>query len=146
MQDSFHQQYVSSRQGNYRGGQIIRQSWGWLSLTQTLKKLPETKKTKIYQKTPKKCSRGSLVVFPIDFRVCHLILVSTKQTKTRTEHIWQGTPGTELILPVYVNYLFAFEARPPFAIQRVGHAKLPLIPLLSATLAAFVFLVVKPVW
>ena len=67
---------------------------------------------------------------------------------------WQGTPGTELILPVYVNYLFAFEARPPFAIQRVGHAKLPLIPLLSAAVAAFVFfgdvflffLVKKPVW
>ena len=48
-----------------------------------------------------------------------------------SHHNGEGTPGTELILPVYVNYLFAFEARPPFAIQRVGHAKLPLIPLLS---------------
>jgi len=35
------------------------------------------------------------------------------------------------LLPVYVNYLFAFEAKPPFAIQRVGHQKLPLRPILS---------------
>ena len=146
MQDSFHQQYVSSRQGNYRGGQIIRQSWGWLSLTQTLKKLPETKKNKDLSKTTQKMFTRVTCSFSNRFSGLPLDFGVNKTNEDPHWTRWQGTPGTELILPVYVNYLFAFEARPPFAIQRVGHAKLPLIPLLSAALAAFVFLVVKPVW
>lgn len=46
-------------------------------------------------------------------------------------HTKVRTNRNRKILPGYTNYLFAFEAKPPFAIQRVGHKKLPLIPILS---------------
>ena len=68
-----------------------------------------------------------------------LLLIWCQHKKRRRRSRATLHLGTEYLLPVYVNYLFAFEAKPPFAIQRVGHQKLPLRPILSAALVAFFF-------
>ena len=122
MQDSFHQQYVSSRQGNYRGGQIIRQSWGWLSLTQTLKKLPETKKNKDLSKNTQKmftrvtCSFAACVFFQSIFGFATWFWCPQNKRR-RHSHVDRGLRGPSSFcrstwitcLPLKLDHLLRFN-------------------------------------